>query len=545
MSALSLQARVNTRSVKKLEKPRPLKLSTSLTRHPENRLSSGGISVDEVMTLADLVCQHIINGNCDRSLQSNVLTLSSSLKLYGQQLETIYKDQLDRLFVTFRNGSRDEKLDYVSRLHLLELVELRGANWTGGDNMSDYYRHKISHTHHEQEVLESPGTPSSALAGLGPFGQAGPLALGLTPMPSPTTPQPTLLGPGEILKTSGKFPKPTKIPNKNYCKDEVVIRNSDSGKVNPGAKERLVQITGPTEEKIIHARQLMEDTIRRNASPVRPEQPEGLREHRETLGGSSSSLNSSASDDSARISQGGVRRSTLLHSFSTNDASLGEYKYTVAVGGCVLKITGSNHDIVRAAKLVLDEYFAGQDHGYFDSYEEELPSPTSTSAIATNAASITTSSPNLGSTVETVLAASSGVPTHSAAPSGTILASAVPVPQIESIGSSSSNPHTISTIAASNSGESSTSESEETIRSAAPPGSELVKRKQYNLEELLTLAASPISREAPLEWQRIAKEFPSIVKKTDPFEPSQYIRPRDAVCNTVISASESGSPDPE
>lgn len=49
----------------------------------------------------------------------------------------------------------------------------------------------------------------------------------------------------------------------------------------------------------------MEDTIRRNASPVRPEQPDGIREHHEALGGSSSSLNSSASEDSVRISQGG------------------------------------------------------------------------------------------------------------------------------------------------------------------------------------------------------------------------------------------------
>lgn len=123
-----------------------------------------------------------------------------------------------------------------------------------------------------------------------------------------------------------------------------------------------------------HARQLMEDTIRRNASPVRPEQSEGMRDHHEALGGSSSSLNSSASDDSVRVSQGGMalksrvkiiqglfpkyslicwpllsgaRRSTLLHSFSTNDANLGEYKYTVSVGGCLLKITGSNHDLVR------------------------------------------------------------------------------------------------------------------------------------------------------------------------------------------------------
>lgn len=38
------------------------------------------------------------------------------------------------------------------------------------------------------------------------------------------------LGPGEIVKNSGKFSKPTKIPGKNYSKDEIIIRNSDSGK---------------------------------------------------------------------------------------------------------------------------------------------------------------------------------------------------------------------------------------------------------------------------------------------------------------------------
>jgi hypothetical protein len=41
---------------------------------------------------------------------------------------------------------------------------------------------------------------------------------------------PPLLGPGEVLKPSGKFSKPTRIPGKKYCKDEVVIRNADSGK---------------------------------------------------------------------------------------------------------------------------------------------------------------------------------------------------------------------------------------------------------------------------------------------------------------------------
>lgn len=49
-------------------------------------------------------------------------------------------------------------------------------------------------------------------------------------MSAPSPPLVPALGPGEVLKTSGKFAKPTKIAGKNYCKDEVVIRNSDSGK---------------------------------------------------------------------------------------------------------------------------------------------------------------------------------------------------------------------------------------------------------------------------------------------------------------------------
>lgn len=38
------------------------------------------------------------------------------------------------------------------------------------------------------------------------------------------------LGPNDIIRNSGKFSKPTKIPGKNYSKDEIVIRNADSGK---------------------------------------------------------------------------------------------------------------------------------------------------------------------------------------------------------------------------------------------------------------------------------------------------------------------------
>lgn len=40
----------------------------------------------------------------------------------------------------------------------------------------------------------------------------------------------------------------------------------------------------------------------------------------------------------------------LLHSLSTNDASLGEYKYTVNVGNHSIKITGDSLDLVRVRK---------------------------------------------------------------------------------------------------------------------------------------------------------------------------------------------------
>lgn len=36
--------------------------------------------------------------------------------------------------------------------------------------------------------------------------------------------------PGEVLRSSGKFGKPAKVPGRNFLKDEVIIRNADSGK---------------------------------------------------------------------------------------------------------------------------------------------------------------------------------------------------------------------------------------------------------------------------------------------------------------------------
>uniref|UniRef100_A0A1B6CC99 K Homology domain-containing protein n=1 Tax=Clastoptera arizonana TaxID=38151 RepID=A0A1B6CC99_9HEMI len=368
MSVTGIQRSSSTRSVKKLEKPRPLKISgiqtriSSIETSPHLPISSW----DDIMQIVDTVSQSIANQNFDGALHYNIVNMNSHLKIHGQQLESVYKDQLDRAFVIFRNGCGKERLNFISRVLLLELIELRANQWYPCDQTQSYYQMKMA----TPDVEPLPTTPDALSSGVG--------LINLTAT-SPTNT--TVLNIGEVLKPSGKYPRPTKVPGKNYCKDEVVIRNSDSGKVmgikgrrvhlieelsetiisfqrvNPGAKERLVQITGPSEEKITHARQLIKDTIVRNASPVRE-----IVEN-ERMGGSSSSLNSSASDESNRLPQTGMRPKTLLHSFSTNDANINEYKYTVTVGNNTLKITGDNLELVRSAKLILDEHLVKSDLG--------------------------------------------------------------------------------------------------------------------------------------------------------------------------------------
>lgn len=181
-----------------------------------------------------------------------------------------------------------------------------------------------------------------------------------------------------------------------------------------------------------YAKHLIEDTIRRNASPVR-----------DTAGvagaGSCSSLTSSNSDEThARINrnmamanqhpyggmstvgnyQKGNRNAAgnplLQHSLSTSDATVGEYKFTVNVGQHSIKITGDSLELVRVSvdpsmcfkqtwnlyslydrchlqisKLVLDEYFtSGEFVPAVEAGEFGLMGSASTSSVTGSASAI-------------------------------------------------------------------------------------------------------------------------------------------------------------
>ncbi|XP_067122186.1 eukaryotic translation initiation factor 4E-binding protein Mextli isoform X2 [Centruroides vittatus] len=327
------------RHVKKLEKPRPLKQQLILENSTKH-----SITVDEVIQELESLYITITNGNFDKSAVMSIIKVCNQLKLKGQEIETLYKEQLDRYFVTLRNASRDERIDILCRMRLLEVIELRAMHWKINENVTNYYKQKLQELEASEQTT---GTLNNSLSVSYFPGQ-------LTTVSSQTNIGSLL--PGEIIKPSGKFAKPTKIPGKNYYKDEIMIRNSDSGKVSPGARDRLVQITGQSEDSINCSKILIEDTIRRNASPIREKC-----QNEDDCSGSSTSLNSTVSEDSGGpVSILGGKKS-LIHSYSMSDATLGEYTFTVTVGHDVIKISGCKVDLVKTAKLVLEEYFAGQE----------------------------------------------------------------------------------------------------------------------------------------------------------------------------------------
>lgn len=47
--------------------------------------------------------------------------------------------------MAIRNGSQDDRLDLTTRVHLLELIELRAKQWRHTDSMDVYYMQKLSH----------------------------------------------------------------------------------------------------------------------------------------------------------------------------------------------------------------------------------------------------------------------------------------------------------------------------------------------------------------------------------------------------------------
>ncbi|XP_049304465.1 eukaryotic translation initiation factor 4E-binding protein Mextli isoform X4 [Bactrocera dorsalis] len=561
------------RTVKNVEAPRPLKSQS------RSSLKNNYMLIEELIQLIENVALTLQSGINNTEPMA---ALVQNLRIHGPQLETVSKDTLDRAFVVFRNASQDERLNIMTRLNLLELIELRAKGWEDNGFNSYYKTKQVTNIDLPDGHIDP--TQSGYLSTSPTFGGAGAAAIAAVGSAQQTQ---LLLAPGEVIRNSGKFLKPTKIPGKTYCKDEVVIRNADSGKVNPGAKERLVQITGPTEEKINYAKQLIEDTIRRNASPVRLDPAMGS--GHAGGGGSCSSLASSNSDEAVtprtpgvggagnsslanRLSfnsaqnfmtasaaaaaaqqqqvmnmMGAVVGSTstptaaaaaaaagkvlrpnqqmLLHSFSTNDASLGEYKYTVNVGQHLIKITGDCCDLVRVAKLVLDDYFSSAEFlasvEAGAAFDGSIVSPITTPSTPMSAPQFMMGTP-LHAAAPPL--ADSGIGLNYMAVQGVnnslhdgddeVFADTNAAGQSNGL-SRSRRSHFSRKDSTPEAAASSTSARGKNENATAGTVSSDSTRIVHEYEHLLYYSKSPHSWALPLEWQKICEKFPAIVRNKD------------------------------
>ncbi|XP_030241398.1 eukaryotic translation initiation factor 4E-binding protein Mextli isoform X5 [Drosophila navojoa] len=602
------------RAVKNIEAPRPLKTQS------RSSLKNSYLVIEELIQLIDNVTVGL--QSCNATTESITLLLHN-LRVHGPQLEAVSKDTLDRAFVVFRNASLDERLNIMTRLKLLELIELRANSWEDKDTIAYYkskqqvssielpaetYQHDAAGVVGNQQAFLSTsptfgatgggsssmgalvGVDSAAAAAFNAATLAAAQAAAIAAVGSPNQ-QHLLLPPGAVIRNSGKFPKPTKIPGKTYCKDEVVIRNADSGKVNPGAKERLVQITGPAEDKINYAKQLMEDTIRRNASPVRLEPAPTAG----GAGGSCSSLNSSNSDDAVAVqprtpssssslanrlsfnsaqnfmtataaahqmsqhhqqqqqqhqgqhhhhhqqqvanaaaaataAAGKVIRPNqqlLMHSYSTNDASVGEYKFTVNVGQHLIKITGDCCELVRVAKLVLDDYFSSSEFLASMEAGAAFDGTSMVSPVTTPSTPLPGSGPPQFMLGNALPLADSGIGLNYAAGQGNNNGDGddeVFVDSTASNGGSSQNG-----LARSRRSHFSRKESTPETKAArekvedneAKQLKTNTSRVSYDIEHLMYYSKSPHAWALPIEWVKMMETVPSILRNKDLQDESQ------------------------
>ncbi|XP_049304468.1 eukaryotic translation initiation factor 4E-binding protein Mextli isoform X5 [Bactrocera dorsalis] len=539
------------RTVKNVEAPRPLKSQS------RSSLKNNYMLIEELIQLIENVALTLQSGINNTEPMA---ALVQNLRIHGPQLETVSKDTLDRAFVVFRNASQDERLNIMTRLNLLELIELRAKGWEDNGFNSYYKTKQVTNIDLPDGHIDP--TQSGYLSTSPTFGGAGAAAIAAVGSAQQTQ---LLLAPGEVIRNSGKFLKPTKIPGKTYCKDEVVIRNADSGKVNPGAKERLVQITGPTEEKINYAKQLIEDTIRRNASPVRLDPAMGS--GHAGGGGSCSSLASSNSDEAVTPRTpgvGGAGNSSLANRLSFNSAqnfmtasaaaaaaqqqqvmnmmgavvgststptaaaaaaAAGEYKYTVNVGQHLIKITGDCCDLVRVAKLVLDDYFSSAEFlasvEAGAAFDGSIVSPITTPSTPMSAPQFMMGTP-LHAAAPPL--ADSGIGLNYMAVQGVnnslhdgddeVFADTNAAGQSNGL-SRSRRSHFSRKDSTPEAAASSTSARGKNENATAGTVSSDSTRIVHEYEHLLYYSKSPHSWALPLEWQKICEKFPAIVRNKD------------------------------
>lgn len=243
---------------------------------------------------------NISNGNID---SQSIQGICNFLKSHGKQLDDgPGKSQLDSYFNEYRNLIRSNQVDLLSKCYLLELIELRGSKWNPNQEITDFYQnHRRSlerKKSHQTSSSVSSSRNSSKDSSLDDDSEEG--SNGHHHPKQQLQRQPSFKN-KSILKSNSSVAlnqqqssnnNMSSTGKNNLIKEELIIRNSDSGKVMgikgrrvkmieemsdtiisfqrvvAGVRDRLLQITGTRSESIEKAKKLILDTILRNCSPT-------------------------------------------------------------------------------------------------------------------------------------------------------------------------------------------------------------------------------------------------------------------------------------
>ncbi|CAJ0571253.1 unnamed protein product, partial [Mesorhabditis spiculigera] len=349
---------------------------------------------DQIVQLMEAVNGLVKGGHFTQQLANAIFQLCQQLKQHGATLEQTHKGELNKVFVSLRQACcRDHgQLGTPCRLKIMELVELRAMHWRSNLAHSQYYVNRPEQAEStgsfgssspmpmqfQQAPTFSPSlflpemqqsqshttSPYFLIPAAGGF--VNPLLPGLLQQPLFASAlqnhqNAAAAAAAEVLLRNKQLKKPA-VTKPMQLRHEMVIRNADSGKimgvkgrrvalveqitntvisfqkVDPKARERTLTITASTTDAIEHAKQLVEDTIRRNTSPVRPEAAALLGMG---IGNSISTGSPSGGDDeSSEDEEEGGQQDISIE--TTQDG--------------VLKLCCSDPQVLQAAQEALSEY---------------------------------------------------------------------------------------------------------------------------------------------------------------------------------------------
>lgn len=115
-----------------IEKPRPL------------RTDPDRVCLAEILRLVEEVSLGLTLARNSLETRKKTQQLKELLRLSGQSVEAAHKDSLDKLEVGMRNACFDMQMDIITRLNILEMIELRLNNWVSNPVMATMYRQKLA-----------------------------------------------------------------------------------------------------------------------------------------------------------------------------------------------------------------------------------------------------------------------------------------------------------------------------------------------------------------------------------------------------------------